>query len=142
MAQCHIPPPNRESFIHRCCVSLEILPKGVKGKKVGEDSDDEGEGFFDRINEGRPRRSTYMAKTGIVSGENDPKQRTVRDPNFKYAQSAEQVSKEDYQSFMKRKDFSEFIDATSRLVERSLNQEFDLIGNFFVDTVDEEKQDD
>jgi len=43
---------------------------------------------------------------------------------------------------MKRKDFSEFIDATSRLVERSLNQEFDLIGNFFVDTVDEEKQDD
>jgi len=83
-----------------------------------------------------------MQKTGIVSGDADQKQRVVRDPNFKYAHSAEQVNKEDYQCFMKRKDFSEFIDATSRLVERSLNQEFDLIGNFFVDTVDEEKQDD
>ena len=40
---------------------------------------------------------------------------------------------------MRRKDFSEFIGNTTRLMERSLNQEFDLLGNFFTNSEEESK---
>lgn len=40
---------------------------------------------------------------------------------------------------MKRKDFNEFLNKTSRIIERALDNNFDVVGDFFKDD-DEEDQ--
>ena len=41
------------------------------------------------------------------------------------------LSKDDAKAVMKQKDFENFINKTSRIVERALNSEFDITGAFF-----------
>lgn len=43
----------------------------------------------------------------------------------------ELLSKEDAKVVMKQKDFENFINKTSRIMERALNQDFDITGAFF-----------
>ena len=38
---------------------------------------------------------------------------------------------------MKKKNFDEFLKKTSRIIERALNQEFDIMGEYFEDEEDE-----
>ena len=49
------------------------------------------------------------------------------------------MSKEDSRVEMKRKDFDEFFSRTSRIVERALDNDFDVVGDFFIDE-DEENE--
>ena len=50
------------------------------------------------------------------------------------------LSKEDAQKEYTKKDFGEFITKTSRIMEGALDQEFDIIGDFFVDDDDENEK--
>lgn len=43
------------------------------------------------------------------------------------------LNKDESSNEMKRRDFGDFFSKTSRLVERALDAEFDVIGDFFVD---------
>ena len=47
------------------------------------------------------------------------------------------MTKEDSQTEMQKKGFEEFMAKTSRIVERALDQEFDVVGEFFDDSDDE-----
>jgi hypothetical protein len=47
------------------------------------------------------------------------------------------LSKEDAKKEMKRKDFDEFLTKTTRIVERALGQNFDVIGDFFAEEEDD-----
>ena len=49
------------------------------------------------------------------------------------------MSKDEFQSQMKKRDFIDFLNKTSRIVERALDNEFDVVGDFFKDD-DEENQ--
>lgn len=49
------------------------------------------------------------------------------------------LSKEESQVYMQSKEFDEFIAKTGRIVERALDQEFDIVGDFFADDDDDEK---
>lgn len=51
----------------------------------------------------------------------------------------ELMSKEDAKVVMKNKDFENFVNRTTRLVERAMNAEYDLLGNFFEDDGDADK---
>lgn len=56
------------------------------------------------------------------------------------AEKFQVLSKEDAQKEYGKKDFGEFISKTSRIMERALDQEFDIIGDFFVDDDDENEK--
>jgi hypothetical protein len=47
------------------------------------------------------------------------------------------LSKEDSRMEMKRKDFDEFFTRTSRIMERALDNDFDVVGDFFADDDEE-----
>ena len=47
------------------------------------------------------------------------------------------MSKEDSKAEMKTKNFEEFMTKASRIVERALDQEFDVVGDFFEESDDE-----
>ena len=47
------------------------------------------------------------------------------------------MSKEDSKAEMKTKNFEEFMGKASRIVERALDQEFDVVGDFFEESDDE-----
>lgn len=49
------------------------------------------------------------------------------------------MNKDDSKVEMKRKDFDEFFARTSRIFERALDNDFDVVGDFFVDD-DEENE--
>jgi len=49
------------------------------------------------------------------------------------------MSKEDSKDEMKKKGFEDFLNKTSRIVERALDQDFDVVGDFFKD--DDEEND-
>ena len=49
------------------------------------------------------------------------------------------MNKDDSRVEMKKKDFDEFFARTSRIVERALDNDFDVVGDFFVDD-DEENE--
>lgn len=50
------------------------------------------------------------------------------------------LSKEDAQKEYAKKDFGEFLAKTSRIMERALDQEFDVIADFFADDDDENEK--
>ena len=91
------------------------------------------------------RRSSHAVNTGIVIKERNvgqlggklcPKCQAVEVSNdFK------ELNKDEAKEVMKSKDFENFMENTSRLVERALGQEFNLTGNFFFDD-DGDKDDD
>jgi hypothetical protein len=41
---------------------------------------------------------------------------------------------------MTRKDFSAFLEKTGRIIERALDQDFDVIGDFFAEDSDEDAE--
>ena len=41
---------------------------------------------------------------------------------------------------MARKDFNDFLMKTSRIVERALDQDFDVVGDFFADEDEDENE--
>lgn len=47
------------------------------------------------------------------------------------------LTKEETKEEMKKKDFDEFLTKSSRLIERALNQEFDIMGEYFDNEEDE-----
>lgn len=47
------------------------------------------------------------------------------------------LTKEETKDEMKKKDFDEFLTKSSRLIERALNQEFDIMGEYFENEEDE-----
>lgn len=47
------------------------------------------------------------------------------------------MSKEDSKAEMKTKPFEDFMSKASRIVERALDQEFDVVGDFFEESDDE-----
>ena len=47
------------------------------------------------------------------------------------------MSKEDSKAEMKTKNFEEFLTKASRIVERALDQEFDVVGDFFEESDEE-----
>jgi hypothetical protein len=49
------------------------------------------------------------------------------------------LSKEESQAYLQSKEFDEFIAKTGRIVERALDQEFDIVGDFFAEDDDDEK---
>jgi hypothetical protein len=49
------------------------------------------------------------------------------------------MGKEEFQAQLAKGDFMEFLNKTSRIVERALDNEFDVVGDFFKDD-DEENQ--
>jgi dynein intermediate chain len=51
----------------------------------------------------------------------------------------ELMSKDDAKVVMKNKDFENFVNRTTRLIERAMNSEYDLLGNFFEDDGDGDK---
>lgn len=52
-------------------------------------------------------------------------------------ESFQLMSKEDSKAEMKTKNFEEFMGKASRIVERALDQEFDVVGDFFEESDDE-----
>jgi len=48
------------------------------------------------------------------------------------------LNKDESKTIMKQKDFENFINKTSRIVERALNSDYDVMGAFF-DDLDDEK---
>lgn len=47
------------------------------------------------------------------------------------------MNKEETKEEMKKKDFDDFLTKSSRIIERALNQEFDVMGEYFQDEEDE-----
>ena len=47
------------------------------------------------------------------------------------------LTKEETKDEMKKKDFDEFLTKSSRLIDRALNQEFDIMGEYFENEEDE-----
>lgn len=47
------------------------------------------------------------------------------------------MTKEETKDEMKKKDFDDFLTKSSRLIERALNQEFDIMGEYFENEDDE-----
>ena len=90
------------------------------------------------------RRSTHVT-TGVVGkgdkipdgqdGSNSKKDGAdKKDGQFKL------LSKEESKTVMKEKPFEDFLKKSSRIMERALNVEFDVVGNYFEDSENEEDQ--
>jgi len=47
------------------------------------------------------------------------------------------MNKDDSRMEMKKKDFDDFFSRTSRIVERALDNDFDVVGDFFIDDDEE-----
>lgn len=47
------------------------------------------------------------------------------------------MDKEESKDEMKKRGFEDFLTKTSRIIERALGQEFDVVGDFFKDDEDE-----
>ena len=43
------------------------------------------------------------------------------------------MSKDESKAEMQKKDFDEFLSKTSRIIERALDNDFDVIGDFYAD---------
>jgi hypothetical protein len=50
------------------------------------------------------------------------------------------MSNEDYKNQLNKRDFIDFLSKTSRIVERALDNEFDVVGDFFKDDDEENQQ--
>jgi len=50
------------------------------------------------------------------------------------------LSYEESVNEMARKDFNDFLMKTSRIVERALDQDFDVVGDFFADEDEDENE--
>ena len=48
------------------------------------------------------------------------------------------MSKEEAKDEMKKKNFNDFLTKTSRIIERALDNNVDVVGDFFADDSDEE----
>lgn len=50
------------------------------------------------------------------------------------------MSNDDYKEQMMKRDFAEFLSKTSRIVERALDNEFDVVGDFFKEEEDSQQK--
>ena len=55
-----------------------------------------------------------------------------------FQESFKIMSKDESKDEMKKKGFEDFLSKTSRIIERALDQEFDVVGDFFGDDEDDE----
>ena len=54
-----------------------------------------------------------------------------------FQDSFQVLSKEESRMEMKKKDFDEFFTRTSRIMERALDNDFDVVGDYFIDDDEE-----
>jgi hypothetical protein len=84
------------------------------------------------------RRQSSAGK-GSFAEESKETEEERREREFKeYKDKFEILNKDDAKVEMAKKEFDEFIGKTTRIVERALDQEFDVIGDFFGENNDEE----
>ena len=101
-----------------------VSPGGSPGVKRKSQRGIRGSFIGDNLAETAPAPETEEQKA-------EREKKEVKD-NFKV------LSKEDSKLEMKKKDFDDFLVRTGRIVERALDTDFDIIGDFF--TEDDEDQ--
>ena len=50
------------------------------------------------------------------------------------------MTNDEYKDQLKRRDFHDFLNKTSRIIERALDNQFDVVGDFFRDDDEEDQQ--
>lgn len=100
--------------------------------------DDEFENNFNNMPSRTSRRSTHVA-TGLVGKGDKGEDKDASNRKEDKKETFRILSKDESKQVMKEKPFEDFLKKSSRIMERALNVEFDVIGNYFEESDNEEE---
>jgi len=131
--------PKRKPETYHRDAQTELSGSKMKLGKIAEEEDDESEedrfgALVNKQPDATRRRSSRVVTTGIVPGREDGERRprlSMKEERNINGEDIKELSKQEAKEIMKTSEFQGFLERSSRFIERALNQEFDLHGNFF-----------
>eukprot|EP00352_Strombidinopsis_acuminata_P002247 CAMPEP_0176388990 /NCGR_PEP_ID=MMETSP0126-20121128/38018_1 /TAXON_ID=141414 ORGANISM="Strombidinopsis acuminatum, Strain SPMC142" /NCGR_SAMPLE_ID=MMETSP0126 /ASSEMBLY_ACC=CAM_ASM_000229 /LENGTH=131 /DNA_ID=CAMNT_0017757535 /DNA_START=315 /DNA_END=710 /DNA_ORIENTATION=+ len=101
--------------------------------------DEEFDNNFSNLPSRSSRRSTHVA-TGLVGkGDKGADDKDASNKKEDKKDGFRLLTKDESKTVMKEKPFEDFLKKSSRIMERALNVEFDVIGNYFEESDNEEE---